>query len=302
MGTRELRIGVTFVVLLMVWAAPGVALGSGGFDANRYLAPPLANDGLTLARPTTLLAGTWGAAVALSHADDALKGRLESGGERQIVEEQLWLYGFVAYGLIDRLTLHASLPVPIRQVGDTRGVEGITSKLHSFALGDLKLGTRVGLIGPPRLLRPIGLALDAGVFIPIGSREAFASDGRVRGQVTAIGEAIAARHLFAGATAGVLTRPELHEAGTTTGTMLQLAAGAGYRTRRDALRLGLEANAQIPFAHAGASYEILGVAKVSLLGGLHAAIGAGPGIGVGWQTPDFRAVARLGWQLEPRSY
>jgi len=288
------------VVACVTGLAPGVALGDPGFDANRYLAPPLADDGLDIQRPTTLKGGTWGGVVALSHASDALTGRLEDGGEREIIEEQLWLWAFAAYGVVDRLTLHVGLPIPIRQVGDTNGVQGVTSKLHSFAVGDLRLGGRVGLTGPPREVAPFGLALDAALFIPIGSREAFASDGKVRVQVTAIAESIVEHHFFVGGTVGVLTRPELHEAGTTTGTMLQLAAAGGLRSHHDALRLGAEANAQIPLAHAGASYEILGVAKTSLFGGLHLTVGAGPGIGSGWQTPDLRAVARVGWQQPPR--
>ncbi|HEY0839286.1 MAG TPA: hypothetical protein VGD74_03800, partial [Vulgatibacter sp.] len=223
-SARLLAAGAACVAVL---AMGGSAYGDPGFDANRYLAPPLADDGLNLQRPTTLEGGTWGAVVALSHASDALEGTLEGGGEREVIEEQLWLYGFLAYGLLDRLTLHAGLPVPIRQVGDTRGVDGITTKLHSFALGDLQLGARIGLTRPPCGSHPYGLALDATLFVPIGSREAFASDGKVRVQVTAIAEAILERHLFAGLTAGILTRPELHAAGTTTGTMLQVAAAFG---------------------------------------------------------------------------
>lgn len=285
------------VGLPLVSEAAGAAPG---FDANRYLAPPLPVDGLTLARPTTLEAGTWSAALALSHADDALEGRLTGGGQRHLIEEQLWVYGFLAYGLFERLTLHATLPAPIRQVGEVRDAEGITSRLHAFAAGDLRLGGRLGLTSPPRLTRPFGLAVDAALLIPTGSREAFASDGKVRVQVTAIGEVLTSDHVFVGGTLGVLTRPELRLAGTTTGTLLQIAAAAGLRTGDDGIRLGLEGNAQIPFGHAGASYEILGVGRLSLFRRIHASVGAGPGIGAGWQTPDFRAVARLGWAAEAR--
>lgn len=283
---------------LGLWGAPP-ARADNGFDANRYLAPPLADDGLTLARPTTLRGGTWGAAAALSHADDALIAREVDGGERVLIQEQLWLYAFLAYGLTDWLTIHGSLPIVIRQVGDTRGVEGLRAKLHGFAGGDLRLGGRLGVLPDPDRERPLGLAIDAAILLPTGSREAFASDGKVRVQVTAIAEAIASPHLYFGATGGVLTRPELHAAGTTTGTLLQLAATGGFRTSGDAIRLGIEGNTQIPFDHAGSSYELLGVAKARVLGGLHGAIGAGPGIGSGWQTPDFRAVVRVGWQLTP---
>ncbi|HWV37527.1 MAG TPA: hypothetical protein VN033_03515 [Vulgatibacter sp.] len=300
-GSRWRRFAAAAAAIVALGAS-GAARGDPGFDANRYMAPPLAADGLTLERPTTLKAGTWGVAAAISHADDALRGKLAGGGERQIIEEQLWLYGFVAYGLLDRLTLHATLPVPIRQVGDTRGVEGITTRLHDFAVGDLKLGGRVGIVGPPRDLLPLGLALDASLLLPVGSREAFASDGKVRVRLAAIAEAWLPPALFAGVTAGVLTRPELREAGSITGTMAQVGAAFGWRTSRDAVRLGVEANTQIPFAHSGSSYEILGVAKVGILRRLHAAIGAGPGVGAGKQTPDFRAVARVGWQAEPRSF
>ena len=269
----------------------------GGFDANRYLAPPLAVDGLSLQRPTSLAGGTWGAAVAISHADDALEGRLDDGGSSHIVEEQLWLYAFLALGLFDRLTLHATLPVPIRQVGEAREAEGVTARLHSFAAGDLRLGARLALASPPRDDSPLGLAVDGALLVPTGSREAFASDGKVRVQVTAIAEAVSS-FLYFGGTVGVLTRPELRLAGTTTGTMLQIAATAGLRAGEDAVRLGLEGNAQIPFAHAGASYELLAALRLSLFRRIHASIGAGPGLGAGWQTPDFRAVARIGWAHE----
>lgn len=270
----------------------------GGFDANRYLAPPLAVDGLTLARPTTLAAGTWGLGLAISHADDALEGRLDGGGTSHIVEEQLWVYGFLAYGLFERLTLHATLPAPIRQVGEAREAADVTARLHAFAAGDLRLGGRLALTSPPRPARPFAMAVDAALLIPTGSREAFASDGKVRVQLTAIGEVLTSDLVFVGGTVGVLTRPELELAGTTTGTLLQLGASAGLRGGADALRLGLEGNAQIPLGHAGASYEVLGVARLSLFRRLHASVGAGPGIGAGWQTPDFRAVARLGWAAE----
>ncbi len=283
------------LLVLGAWLAVAPSAGAvGGFDANRYLAPPLAIDGLTMQRPVTLKAGTLGAAVVLSHADDALEGRLDSGGTSHIIEEQLWLYGFLAYGLLDRLTLHATLPIPIRQVGEAREAVGVTARLHDFAVGDLRLGARLAT-PPPRLSQPYALALDGALFIPVGSREAWASDGKVRVQLTALGEVLASNSIFLGGTVGVLTRPELRLAGATTGTMLQLAAAAGYRTEEDGIRLGLEGNAQIPFAHAGASYEILGVAKVAFLDGLHAGLGAGPGIGAGWQSPDFRVVARIGW-------
>lgn len=287
-------IGWTMAGLVLVMASPSWA---NGFDANRYLAPPLADDGLTMARPTTLASGTWGAALALSHADDALIAREVGGHERVLIEEQLWLYAFAAHGVTDWLTLHATLPIPIRQVGDTSGVEGVGARLHSFALGDLQFGGRVGLA--PTRDQPLGLAFDGALLIPTGSREAFASDGQVRVQVTAIGELHPDQHVFVGATAGVLTRPELHVAGTTTNTLLQLALSGGFRTEADAVRLGLEGNAQIPFEHAGSSYELLGMVGVKVFRGLHAAIGAGPGIGSGKQTPDFRAVARIGWQLSP---
>lgn len=293
---RTRALSLLAAIGLLTLSGPAGAVG--GFDANRYLAPPLPVDGLTLARPTTLEAGSWSAALAISHADDALEGKLDDGSQRHIIQEQLWVYGFLAYGLFERLTLHATLPVPIRQVGEVRDAERITARLHGFAVGDLRLGGRLGLTSPPRSTRPFGMALDAVLLIPTGSREAFASDGKVRVQVTAIGEVLTSDHVFIGGTIGVLTRPELRLAGTTTGTLLQIAAASGFRTASDALRLGLEGNAQIPFAHAGASYEIFGVARVALLRRIHASVGAGPGLGAGWQTPDFRAVARIGWAAE----
>lgn len=264
-----------------------------GFDANRYTAPPLPSDSVLLLRPDNLAGGTLALNVAVSHADDALIGKTGTGRNRQILDEQLWLYAFLAYGLTDWLSVHGTLPVIIRQVGEIEEVEDLTTGLRSGGVGDLKVGARLTL---PTFGLPLGLALDGSLFFPTGSRAAFASDGKVRVQVTAIGE-VALPLIYVGANLGVMSRPEIEVAGRSTGTLLQLGAGGGIRLPSDLLRVGVEANAQIPTARSGSSWEALAVAKLKIWR-LHVAAGAGPGIGSGWQTPDFRAVARVGWQVE----
>jgi OmpA-OmpF porin, OOP family len=297
-------------LLLGVTSVTSIASADEGFDANRYRATPLASDGLSVERPTALQSGTFGAVATLSYAHNPLVEQLRRADgsvldERKLIANQLFGYFGIAYGIGDRLTLHASLPVALVQDGSSPSGTALASSPTSTALGDLRFGGRLRLIGGLEGDEPsrFGLAIDASLLAPTGSQSAFASDGSVRAQGALLVEALPARFLYVNANAGIQSRPGAEAGGTRVAPTLMFAAGAGVRTHRDRLRVGVEATSQTPLASGrslapdATALEALGVASLRFARGLHASIGAGPGLSQAVGTPDFRAVARLGWAL-----
>jgi len=289
------RLAALLVAALLALPAAD-ASAANGFDANRFQAPPLPADGLTLQRPGTIEAGTFSGALTLSYANDPLviEEALERGVIRSqtVISDQLWGYLSAGYGLTKNIAAHVILPVSIHQEGNPSGTD-FSSSLHSAAVGDLGVGGRLRLFGGTPT-SSFGAAVDGVLFIPTGSREAFASDGKLRFRGTLIAEAVPSS-LFITANVGVLTRPEIEVVETITANMLQVNLAAGVRTSTDWLRIGLETNLQTPFGdNEGTGFETLLVGALSLWG-LNASVGVGPGFGDGAGTPDYRVVARLGW-------
>lgn len=294
---RAQRLSFLVGLSVVVCSLAPEAWAKGGFDANRFMAPPLATDGLGVLRPATLEGSTIGVALTVSYADDPFVERVATGRgsieEFSIISDQLWSWLSFGWGLGDRLTVHGILPISIHQDGSTRFASGVTSSLHSAAVGDLGLGARLRLFGGTES-SVLGAAIDGVMFIPTGSREAFASDGKVRVRGTLIVEAVPISALYATLNAGVLTRPEIAVADVITANTLQITAAAGFRTSNDFLRVGLEGSLQEPLGEKGTGFETLVVGAVQLWG-LHVTAGVGPGFGDGPGTPDWRAVARVGW-------
>lgn len=92
-----------------------------------------------------------------------------------IVRERLTVHAGGAVG-VGPAVLDLSLPLVVAQAGDVAvsGVEPVAPGV----LGDLRLGARVAIVDRPA----IAVALGAMAFVPIGDREAFASDGALRVQ------------------------------------------------------------------------------------------------------------------------
>ena len=293
----------------MAWPCSAVAQG---FDGSPSTPTPLASDGLTIARPQVLSHGALGVTGTLSYAHEPLieRFRLADGTSREsaLVAHQLYAYFGVAYGLWDTLTLHATLPLAMVQSGsDPMGV-GVTEAPSSTALGDLRLGARVRLLGGLEGDEPsrFGLSLDGAVFLPTGSRDAFASDGKVSGEGMVVVEALATESIYVGANAGVTFRPQPDSVFADVGSALRLGASAGYRTSGDRLRVGVEAFTRSyfddVFAGEATGVETLGVASMRFLdGALIASLGAGPGFSSAPGTPDFRALARIGYAPTAKS-
>lgn len=294
---RDLRVAGLPLLVTVAIGLP-ISADAQGFDAHRYHAAAVASDGLMLERPTSLGHGQLGGALTLSYAHRPLTEELHSADgsllrSRALIDHQLVAAAGVAVGLWDRLTLHAILPVTLVQTG--------SDALTSTALGDLRLGARVRILGGLEGASPsrFGLGLEGQVVVPTGNDRAFASDNKTRGRVLLLAEGLPAHFLYIGANVGVMLRPEVEHA-TNLGHALLVGGSVGYRTAHDKIRVGLEANSDIALvtntpSAASNAVEAYAVGSVRFLDGLHASVGVGPGFTNTSGTPSVRAIARIGW-------
>lgn len=123
-----------------------------GFDVGRYGPAALGSDGLTLERPTSLKHGNVGATLGLSYARNPLieETRSLDGTLRDttsLIRNQLNASLGLSFGLWDRLTIHGTLPFSIVQNGDAPAAGSVLPAVASTALGDIRVGARVRLLG-----------------------------------------------------------------------------------------------------------------------------------------------------------
>lgn len=154
-----------------------------------------------------------------------------TGQSVDIVSKQFISHFDVGYVPTQWLLLHADLPLVVSQTGD-----GQTSPSGS-ALGDLRLGARVGLLGGENQGFSFGPALD--VWLPTGSTEQLTGDGRVRVQ-PALGLGGRTGVFIWTGSLGYQFRREYDSGSQEIGNSLVLGAAAGVLLLRDALQLGLE--------------------------------------------------------------
>lgn len=293
----------------VAWAAV-VALplvsSAEGFDLDRHRAATFGSDGLTLERPTSLERGKVGASLTLSYARNPLVETLRAGDgaaieTRSLVRNQFNGALSLAYGLFDRVSVHGTLPFSVLQSGDAASASSFLPTAGSTAIGDVRLGGRVRLMGGLEGDEPSkgGLGLDVSVLLPTGSTASYLSDGNVRGEARLLGELLPTRFLYAGANVGVMLRPGVALGPDALGSSLIVGAGAGYRDALDKMRLGIEANSDIAFAGSegasSAAVEAYAVASWRFLRGFQATVGAGPGLTDAIGTATWRGLVRVGW-------
>src|SRR5580704_10969160 len=95
------------------------------------------------------------------------------------VHYQLILHPGASLVLFDRVRVGFDLPIAAYQDGQTGAVSGVTYQgVTSAGVGDLRLGADVRLFG--EYGDAFRLAAGAQVFVPIGSRSGYLSDGTTR--------------------------------------------------------------------------------------------------------------------------
>jgi len=227
--------------------------------------------------------------------------RADGHPARAIISDQLNLHLGSSLIVGDRLRLAFNLPIQAVNQGNTGTVGGVVyTNDTGAALGDLRLSADVRILGEYGSAFTTALGVQA--YLPTGSREAFASDGKVR---------LVPRWLVAGdigpfayaTLVGVNGRFQTENfAGAAFGTELLLAASAGVRFADKRILLGPELWTSTVMTDSGNGFFKRPSTPVELIFGAHARVGDfqlgggfGPGLTRGIGTPEWRGLASITW-------
>ncbi len=224
-----------------------------------------------------------------------------------VVASQAVLHLGVSLALFDRLLLSATLPIAVAQGGDSPTIEGVTfASPSSGAVGDLRLGARVRMVGEDNT--PFQLGLGAYLFAPTGSSDTFTGEGALRLEPhLAVGGRLP-RFVWS-ASMGAMLR------GSDNPSTLTYGAGAAVLLFDERLQVGPEVFASTPLQEGfltlsadktisrgrATNAEVLLDVRARLFGGLWIGAAAGPGLSSAIGTPVFRGLVSIGWSpLAPR--
>ncbi|HXN83419.1 MAG TPA: OmpA family protein, partial [Myxococcales bacterium] len=302
------------LVLLSLWvfrrrgrlgaalAAALVAVGGGAaradgvntsFSVDRFQPGAGAFDVLSVASPETAGALEWHGSAYASYARDPL--RLIAVGqpnEVRLLRNQSLLHLGASVGLWDRIEIGAVLPVAVFQNSDGAAMLGgpLAGGVPASGAGDLRILPKI------RLLRLGGLALGAAVpfSLPTGRSDAFLGGGSATATPTALAElGIGSLPVRLLANAGVAVRPGRSLTNLRVGTAMTygLAAEAPLEVRGQSLAALATLSGEVGLTRSGGverPLELLGALRWTVIRGLDAAAGGGPGLSIGYGTPRYR--------------
>ena len=218
-----------------------------------------------------------------------------------IVSSQAFLHVGASLALFDRLLISAALPVAVVQSGDSPTIDGakLTSP-SSAAVGDLRLGARVRMLGEDNT--PFQLGLGAYLFAPTGPSDTFTGEGTLRLEPHLTVGGRLPRFVWS-ASIGVMLR------GSNNPSTLTYGAGAAASLFDDRLQIGPEVFASTPLQEGflevsenklisrgrATNAELLLDVRGRLVSGLWIGAAAGPGLSSAIGTPVFRALGTIGW-------
>ncbi|MET0341529.1 MAG: OmpA family protein [Polyangiales bacterium] len=257
---------------------------------DQFEPAPLADDGLHLNSPTLPAAGTWALAGTLDYARTPLSYEIGSSirTRQHVVSNHLVLHVGGAYAVHDRVLLFASLPVHAWMQGETLLIPEMEPE--GAGLGDLRVGARIGVLRD----RPRGgLAVEIIARAPtaeLANGEQLYSGDRLGSYDGALVGELRVNNVDFRARLGVRARETIRTENLKLGSALLFAIGARVRITPSWLAL-LELNGSTffasPFGARHAPIELL-LGTRAQLGAWALGIGAGPGLGNGYGTPDFR--------------
>ncbi|WP_437681156.1 OmpA family protein [Sorangium sp. So ce131] len=305
--------GLITVGAAIAGALGGIALGSsparadgpGAIALSRFEPTP-AGDPL-FGVPSPFVGGHLvpRAVVVLDHAEDPLSfsGGSASSEDRVIVGSQSLLHLGGSLSLWDRLLVSASLPLALAQSGDGPAAAagaGEPAAPSSPALGDLRLGARVRLLGGER--DPFQIGTGATLHLPTGSSDVYVGEGAVRVTPQLVIGGRAARLVWSVAGGAVMR-------GSENPSTLAYGGGAAALLWDERIEVGPELHAETMLqgsslsltarervaVEQATSAELLVGARVRPIPGLVVGAAAGPGLGEAIGTPSFRAVGMVAW-------
>ncbi|HEX2731373.1 MAG TPA: OmpA family protein [Polyangiaceae bacterium] len=218
-----------------------------------------------------------------------------------VVRHQMYLHLGGAVVLWDRLRFGANLPLLVVESGDpaTSGGANYQTK-KGVALGDLRLGADVRLFGTTRDLAT--MAFGAQFFVPTGSRDSYASDGKVRivPRVMLAGEA--GDFAYAARVSSALRTRTDNFAGQPFGAEMQFGVAAGLRFDQRHWLVGPELWGSTVVSDGGDGFFEKKTTPLEGVIGAHYFLeewrfgaGFGPGLTRGIGAPEVRVLASAEW-------
>jgi outer membrane protein OmpA-like peptidoglycan-associated protein len=233
----------------------------------------------------------------LDYAHDplVLRGVVSGKNLGSIVSDQVLFHLDATYALWHRLALNLDLPVTFQR-GDKPSYGTLSFGQPSAAgLGDLRVGLRAAILGDPS--DPFQLGLGAMVWLPTGTRSAFASDGFVRGEPQVILGGVAT-HLVWSVAAGPELRATRQFVNVAPGSGFRWGVGVGFLPGDGTFQIGPEATGGVTFTDAArrtVNAELLVGTRYRFAHDFVVGFGSGVGLGTGAGTPDFRSVASIAY-------
>jgi OmpA-OmpF porin, OOP family len=157
-----------------------------------------------------------------------------TGEDRELVSKQFFLHPGLSYAPTRWLLAHVDLPIALSQSGEGRNAP------ESPAVGDLRLGARLGVVGDEHAAFALAPGVDA--WLPIGSQRNLVGDGafRVLPRVNVSGEILPFAY---GATVGYQFRKHVETGSLEAGDSLVFGAAAGLVLFDEVLTVGPEFHA-----------------------------------------------------------
>ena len=225
----------------------------------------------------------------------------QSDGEHalgSIVSNQLFLHAAAGLSLWDRLLISANMPFALYTSGQSPDIYPSPS---GAAIGDLRAGLRVRLLGENRSLA--SLALAGYVFFPTGKQDKYAGAGKIHGMPALVfsGESDSVAYAL---NAGVDLAKADDGSGTKVGADMSFGGGFAFLVMDKMLQIGPEVYGTTLMTGTGrftretTNLEAILGARVRL-GDFVVGLGGGPGITRGIGTPTLRGVASVAYAPLP---
>ena len=217
-----------------------------------------------------------------------------------VVSSQLFLHLNASFALFDRVNVNLDVPMALFQDGDDPSGGGLhftSPKKAEF--GDLRAGLRLRIFGEYDDV--FQLAVGGYVWFPTGASDSYVSDGKVRGMPQLIVGGRTDRLVWSVA-GGPQLAGAASFAGIPQGTLIKFGGGVGVllgESRR--LQIGPEFSMALTpdgISKRTTNAEVLVDVRYRVFDDIEVGLGAGPGLGGGIGTPDFRAVAMISYSPE----
>ncbi len=305
---RRRRLAAGALVVAIALCAPTPTLAQ-SVQLDQFRPAETPRDGFAVSRPDDLGHLNLGAQLYLDYALNPLvyeTSRGDAGTEiASVVEHQFAAHLGLSFGLFDRLVVFAGLPVNLVMVGADPAPAGVFGADGS-TLGDFSLGARGRIFGEQDDLFSLGAQITAG--FPTARAANGSSHWSGEDGLTLVPELLGELRpadgwrITANLGARFRTTDQARFAGANAlDVSHELTWGLGLTARLmpDDFLLGyVEAYGSATFENFDretSPVEILAGAKLQPIPGLWVGLGVATGLSRGYGSPDFRALATVGW-------